>query len=79
MDDIIARLQPIFRDVFDNPDLVITRESSARTIDGWDSLTHVTLVISIEKEFKIKFGLSELQDLEDVGGMIDLIEKKTSL
>ena len=77
MDEIIARLQPIFRDVFDQDELVITRESSAKSVEGWDSLTHVTLVISIEQEFRIKFGLGELQDLENVGGMVDLIRRKT--
>jgi len=78
MDDIITRLEPIFRDVFDQPDLKIDRESSAKTVEGWDSLTHVTLVISVEQEFHIKFGLGELQDLENVGGMVDLIRRKTA-
>jgi acyl carrier protein len=78
MDEIIARLQPIFRDVFDQPDLEINEESSAKTVEGWDSLTHVTLVISVEQEFQIKFGLGELQDLENVGGMASLIRRKTS-
>lgn len=78
MDEIMTRLQPIFRDVFDQPNLEITRESNAKTVDGWDSLTHVTLVIAVEQEFGIKFGLGELQDLEDVGGMINLIKRKTA-
>jgi acyl carrier protein len=76
MDDLVARLQPIFRDVFDQKNLVITRESNAATVEGWDSLTHVSLVLSIEQEFKIKFGLGELQELENVGGMVDLIQRK---
>lgn len=78
MDEIMARLQPIFRDVFDQADLQINRDSSAKTVEGWDSLTHVTLVIAVEQEFRIKFGLGELRDLEDVGGMVDLIRRKTS-
>jgi acyl carrier protein len=78
MDDIIVRLEPIFRDVFDQPELSISRESSAKTVEGWDSLTHVTLVMAVEQEFKVKFGLGELQDLENVGGMVDLIRRKTS-
>jgi len=78
MDEIITKLEPIFRDVFDQPALSIDRESSARTVQGWDSLTHVTLVMAIEQEFGLKFGLGELQDLENVGGMVDLIRRKSS-
>jgi acyl carrier protein len=76
MYEIITRLEPIFRDVFDQPNLKIDRQSTAKTVEGWDSLTHVTLVISIEQEFKIKFGLGELQDLENVGQMAELIKRK---
>ena len=78
MDEIVVRLQPIFRDVFDHKTLEINRDSSASTVEGWDSLTHVTLVMAIEQEFNIKFGLGELQDLENVGGMVDLIRRKIS-
>ena len=75
MDDLLDRLQPIFRDVFDDPALMITRGSSAKTIEDWDSLAHINLVSAIEKEFKIKFALGELQDLQDVGDMIDLMKR----
>ena len=64
--------------MFDQPELSINRESSAKTVEGWDSLTHVTLVMAVEQEFKVKFGLGELQDLENVGGMADLIRRKAS-
>jgi acyl carrier protein len=76
MNDILARLQPIFRDVFDQKDLVVTRESNAASVSGWDSLTHVSLVVALEQEFKVKFGLGELQELENVGGIVDLIGRK---
>jgi acyl carrier protein len=76
MDSLLAELQAIFRDVFDQPNLVITRESSASTVEDWDSLTHVNLVTAIEKRYKVKFALGELQDLKDVGDLIDLLTKK---
>jgi acyl carrier protein len=78
MDDILTRLQPIFHDVFDREDLVIVRESNAETVDGWDSLTHINLVSAIEREFKIKFALGELQALKNVGDMVDLMKRKMS-
>ena len=76
MDSIIEELQPIFRDILDQPDLVLTRESNANNVEDWDSLAHINLVTSIEKHYKIKFALGELQELKDVGDMADLIRVK---
>lgn len=73
---ILAELQPIFQDILDQPDLVITPESNASNVEDWDSLSHVNLVTSIEKKYGIKFGLGELQELKNVGDMIALIQKK---
>ena len=76
MDSSLEELQEIFRDVLDQPDLVLTRSSNASNVDDWDSLAHINLVTSIEKRYKIRFALGELQDLKDVGDMIDLIKAK---
>jgi len=73
---IIKDIQPIFRDVLDIPDLQLTRQSNASNVEGWDSLAHVNLVMAIEKRYKIKIALGELQDLKNVGEMADLIQKK---
>jgi len=70
---LLAELQPIFRDILDQPDLVLTRDSSAKNVEDWDSLAHINLVTAIEKKFKIRFALSELQGLKNVGEMIDLM------
>ena len=79
MEDILEELQEIFRDVLDQPNLVLTRESNAKNVEDWDSLAHINLVTSIEKRFKIKFALGELQELKNVGDMIDLIQAKLRL
>lgn len=73
---ILGELQSIFRDILDQPDLVLTRESNASTVDEWDSLAHVNLVTAVERHYKIKFALGELQELKNVGDMIDLIKLK---
>lgn len=75
-DSIIADLAPIFQDVLDLPDLALTAESSALNVEGWDSLAHVNLVVAIEKHYKLKFALGELQGLKNVGDMADLIARK---
>lgn len=74
--NILNELQPIFQDVFDDEDLVVTNESNAENIDDWDSLSHIRLVVAIEKQFGIKFAFGELQGLKNVGEMITLIERK---
>lgn len=76
MDSMLLEVQDIFRDVFDQCDLLITRQSNASTIDDWDSLAHINLITAIEKKFKIKFALSELKELETVGDMLDLVQTK---
>ncbi len=76
MHDFLPELQELFRDIFDDSSLVITPESNASTVEDWDSLAHVNLVTAIERKYKIKFGLAELQSLKNVGDMMKLIETK---
>ncbi len=76
MDNMLEEVQEIFRDIIGDDELVITRESNASTVEDWDSLTHTNLVTAIEKRYKIRFGLGELQELKNVGDMLDLIHKK---
>ena len=78
MDPILEQLQPIFQDVLDQPDLVITRQSDASSVEDWDSLAHVNIVTAVERRFKIKFALGELQELKNVGDMVDVIKAKLS-
>ena len=70
---IFHNVQDIFRDVFDEDTLNISDKSSSDDIEEWDSLNHINLVSAIEKEFNIKFSLTELISLKDVGAMIDLM------
>ena len=76
MDSILEELQSIFRDILDQPDLVLTRDSNASNVEDWDSLAHVNLVTAVERRYNIKFALGELQELKNVGDMIDLIQAK---
>jgi acyl carrier protein len=78
MDNRLAEVQEIFRSVFDRPDLDLTPQSNAHNVDGWDSLTHINIVMALEKKYKVKFGLGELQDLENVGDLLKLLDSKIS-
>lgn len=70
------RLENVFRDVFEDDEIVITDETTAEDIEEWDSLTHIQLVVETEKEFGIKFTTVETMKLKNVGEFIALIEKK---
>ena len=78
MDDtqIYSRLTQIFHDVFDDETIEVTPQLSAKEVDGWDSLTHIRLILTIEKAFKIKFAASELGKLEDVDDLAALIKAR---
>ena len=74
--EIFDRVQDIFRDVFDDETLTISDQTNSDQIDDWDSLEHISLIVSMEKEFSMKFDIKEVNKLENVGEMIDLILRK---
>lgn len=76
--DVIQAIQPLFRDVLDQPDLLLTADSNASNVDDWDSLAHINIVMAIERHYKVKFALGELQGLKNVGDMAELIIRKTA-
>jgi acyl carrier protein len=73
---IYQRLTEIFQDVFDEDSIEVTPKLSADDVDGWDSLTHIRLILTIEKAFKIKFSTSDIVKLENVGDLVALIQGK---
>ncbi len=77
MDDRLERLNQVFQDVFEDDEIEITRQTAAKDIEGWDSLTHVRLVVNVEKVFKVRFSSSEVASLQNVGDLIDLIVAHT--
>lgn len=71
--NIIGKLLPIFQNVFDDDELIITSLTTAKDISGWDSLAHIRLIVAIEKSFRLRFSANEISELENVGGMVNLI------
>lgn len=70
-------LGEIFREFFDDEKLVLCAETTARDVDGWDSLAHVRLLLTIERKFRIKFSVPEVGGLRSVGDLVSLIARKT--
>ena len=73
---ILSEVQDIMRNVFDEESIVINETTTADDVQGWDSLTHVQLVVTIEKHFNIKFNSKEILSWRDVGEMLDAIYSK---
>jgi acyl carrier protein len=73
---IYAKLTGIFEEVFDEDSIIVTPELSAKDVDGWDSLTNIRLMLTVEKAFKIKFSTSDIGKLEKVGDLVALIEAR---
>jgi acyl carrier protein len=75
--DIYKKMTEIFHDVFDDDGLVLSPEMTASDVDEWDSLSHIRLVLTIEKAFGVKFSASQIGQLKNVGEFVDLIKAKT--
>ena len=76
MNDVHTRLTPIFRDVFDDESLVLRDDLTAEDVENWDSLTHINLIVAIEKEFRIRFTTAEVSGLKNVGELEVLVAAK---
>ena len=72
----LATLTEVFQQVFEDDELAITRETTAADIESWDSLMHVSLILAVEKKFRIRFSSSEVSSLMNVGMLVDLINAK---
>ena len=71
-------LTQVFQDVFDDDSIVIRPDLSANDVPAWDSLTHIRMLLTLEREFNITFNVTEVGDLKNVGELTELILKKTS-
>jgi acyl carrier protein len=73
---IHEKLTAIFRDVLDDDTIVLTDSTTADDVEGWDSLTHVNLLVAVEKGFGIRMSTREVKSMRNVGDFIDLIAQK---
>lgn len=70
---VLERLNGVFQQVLDQPDLKITPATTAKDVDGWDSMSHVMLVVEIEQTFKKRFKAREIGEWKSVGDMVAAI------
>ncbi|HXV22124.1 MAG TPA: acyl carrier protein [Desulfuromonadales bacterium] len=76
---LLDKLNKIFCEVFDDDDINIAPEMTANDIDGWDSLSHVNLIVAIEIKFNIRFSQKELLTFKNVGDLLRSIQNKTAI
>jgi acyl carrier protein len=69
-------LKEVMRDVFDDDSIEPTRSMTAQDVEGWDSLSHIRLMVSIEKRFKVRFTNAEVEKLRNVGDLLEAINSK---
>ena len=74
--EVFARLNKVFRKVFDDSSIVLTRATTAKDIDDWDSIEHITLIGAVEKEFGMRFQMKEVSSMKNVGEMADIIRSR---
>ena len=72
----IIKLNTVFHDVFDDDTIRLTEKTTAKDVDGWDSLNHVNLIIAVEKAFGIKLTTKEATTVANVGELVRLIDEK---
>ncbi len=75
---IYSTLNGIFRDVFDDDEIELTAETSARDIPEWDSFAHINIIAATEQKLGVKFTTTEIEALKNVGDFVRLIAKKTA-
>lgn len=72
---IMEKLQPIFRDIFDDDEITLNDYTAADDIEDWDSLAHMQLISAVEEAFEIEFNIGEINSFANVGEMVDSICK----
>ena len=78
-DDLLAKIRDILADVLDNDSLKLSEDTRAQDVAAWDSINHVKLLIGLESELGFRFSTDEVGGLNNVGELINVIQKKLSV
>ena len=75
-DEIYLKLTDLFRELFADDSIVLTPETTANDIDGWDSFNHISVIVAVETRFGVKMTTAEIETLANVGALVAAIEGK---
>ena len=73
---VLQDLTSVFQQVFDNPDIQLTPDMTANDVDGWDSLSHINLIMAVENRFNVRFKQKEVLSFQNVGDLARCVESK---
>ncbi|MEE9433207.1 MAG: acyl carrier protein [Sphingorhabdus sp.] len=76
-EETLAKITEVVRDELDDDDIVLTRDSRADEVEGWDSLAHVRIVVAVEQSLETRFEMNDITELQTVGELIDLIQRSS--
>lgn len=76
--EVLDRVQEVFQDVLDDDEIVLTDQTTADDVDDWDSLSHIQLIVAVEKAFHVKFTSKEILSWKNVGELVDSILTRTA-
>ena len=75
-DDLLKEVRGIIAGVLDQPDLQITRDTTAEDVRNWDSFNHINIVVAVQSHFGIKIRTSEVEELHRISELVDLVQRK---
>lgn len=73
---LLEKITPVFREIFDQPSMILDEKTNASTVEGWDSFAHINLIVALEGEFGVSFSTKELGELTCVGDLLRLLQQK---
>jgi acyl carrier protein len=77
-DNVYERLNKLFRDVLDDDGLVLRQDTTAKDVEGWDSMANVQLMLGVEREFGVHLSAGQMQALRNVGDLVSVIVKASA-
>jgi acyl carrier protein len=75
---ILEEVAILLRDIFAQEDLVVTSETSAADVPGWDSMKQIEIVVAVEEKYGIRMKSREVDTMSSVSDLVALIDEKTS-
>ena len=72
--EILEKINGVVQDILGNDELNLTETTSPKDVDRWDSISNINIIMTLEGEFNIRFGLGELESMLTVKDIIDGVE-----
>tara|TARA_R110002072_G_scaffold93780_6_gene207820 strand:- start:514 stop:759 length:246 start_codon:yes stop_codon:yes gene_type:complete len=75
-EEILTTIRKSFVRVLEHDNFELNETTTAKDVDGWESITHLLIMNDVEKAFNIKFKLMDLMSMENVGDLVNTVKKE---